>query len=204
MFKPGFFDGTLINFNDFGSIVLSYLFRNICEEDYERENLRLYTEEMSSFEYIIESIYKEFSEKPAGYTNFIRAYMIQLIIMMMRSVKNHLENQVSVDNSSSMINTVITHLQKNFSQALNLNELSMKSFYSKNYLCTLFKETTGITISQYVQNLRIREACRLLESSTAKIVDIADQVGFTDYKSFNVSFKKIMGITPKEYRKNNV
>lgn len=185
----------------FGNIALSYLFRNICEENYARENLRLSPNEQFAFEAIIESTYKEYVQKQEGYMNIIRAYMIQLIVQIMRSVKSHLVNDNIIDKSSSMIHSVMNYLQQNYDHSFNLNELALKSFYSKNYLCTLFKETTGLTISQYVQNIRIKEACSLLKDTQDKIVDIASTVGFSDYKAFNICFKKIKGVTPKEYRK---
>lgn len=201
MFKPGFFDGMLLNFNDFSSLTLSYLFRNICDENYARQDLRLNAEEQLEFEPVIENIFREYSARQDGYINSIRAYMILLIIKMMRSVKSRASNYKSPGNGSTMMNSVITYLQENYASHINLNELVLKSFYSKNYLCTLFKETTGTTISQYIQNLRIKEACRLLETSKEKIIDIATMVGFSDYKSFASCFKKIMGVMPKEYKK---
>lgn len=66
MFKPGFFDGMLLNFNDFGSLTLSYLFRNICEENYARQDLRLSAHEQIEFEHIIDSIYREYTAQKDG------------------------------------------------------------------------------------------------------------------------------------------
>ena len=203
MFKPAFFDGMLIHFNDFGSLALSYLFRNICEENPAQENIRLNTLEQNEFEPLMDQIFMEYSRKQEGYTQVIRAYMILLITKMMRCIKNRLLKDPQTSDNTCVIHEVIHHLQNNYSDAVSLNELAMKSFYSKNYLCTLFKEVTGTTISQYVQNLRVQKACVLLETTRYKISDIAHKAGFSDYKAFSTAFKKNTGLTPNIYRKNS-
>lgn len=201
MFKPGFFDNMLLNFSDFDSLSLSYLFRNICDDDYARQDLRLNPDEQKEFESVVDNIYLEFTSKREGYINSIRGYMIVLIIMIMRFIKTRTITDSKSHPNISVISNVLSYLKENYSHNVNLNSLALKSFYSKNYLCNIFKEATGMTITQYIQNLRITEACKLLDSTDIKITDLASQVGFSDYKTFHSTFKKIIGVLPKDYRK---
>lgn len=69
-----------------------------------------------------------------------------------------------------------------------------------SYLSQLFKKESGITYTEYLTNLRIKQACRLLGTTDTKIVDIAEMVGFHDYFYFTRVFKKVMGMSPTEYR----
>ena len=71
---------------------------------------------------------------------------------------------------------------------------------SESYLSRLFKDETGYTIGDYLLNYRIKQACLLLDDSSAKIYEVANQVGFRDQRYFSVLFKKIVGITPREFQ----
>jgi YesN/AraC family two-component response regulator len=77
----------------------------------------------------------------------------------------------------------------------------MHSFISKNYFSKLFKEVTGTNVSDYIQYLRVDQACHLLKTTELKVTNIAFQVGFKDMKFFYEVFKKITGKTPGDYRK---
>ena len=78
--------------------------------------------------------------------------------------------------------------------------MAMRSFVSKNYFSKLFKETTGINFSDFVQKLRIDGACNLLKTTDMNVTDIAYEVGFNDIKFFYEVFKKITSKTPGQYR----
>lgn len=202
MFKPGFLDEILINLNDFNGLPKSFLFKNLWDEDYSEEDLRLNSEEQKDFDYLIGNMYREYTLQQDGYMNIIRAYIIELIVKIMRFYKDRAENEKSIRIKSSFIDTIIRHLHENYDKSLSLNELALKSFFSKNYICKVFKETTGTTITEYLQLLRINEACTLLETTDKKIVEIGLEVGFSDYKAFNTLFKRVKGMLPKEYRAN--
>lgn len=200
MFKPGFLDELLLDFNNFNSLTMSFLFRSIWREDSIGEDLRLSTEEQQDFDQLISNIYREYTIEPAGFRDIIRAYMVELIIKIMRCFNSRAEKNNSVKSKASIIDSILIHLHENYNKAYSLNEIALKSFFSKNYICKLFKNATGTTIGDYVQSLRIEEACKLLEVSGKKITDIGYEVGFSDYKSFNSLFKKVKGMLPKEYR----
>ena len=68
----------------------------------------------------------------------------------------------------------------------------------------MFKESTGINISEYVNRLRVEMAKTALQFTDKSITDIGYEVGFSDTAYFTRMFKKCIGVTPKEYRKNFV
>lgn len=71
---------------------------------------------------------------------------------------------------------------------------------SCSYLCTHFKQETGMTISAYVQQEKVREAKRLLKGSSYSIVEISEALAFSSQSYFCAVFKKITGMTPESYR----
>ena len=92
-------------------------------------------------------------------------------------------------------------MQTNYKSPINLDEVISGIFLSKNYFRQIFKKTTGISISSYMQELRISEACRLLEATVESSTEIAYKCGFNDTKFFYQTFKKVIGMTPAEYRR---
>lgn len=89
------------------------------------------------------------------------------------------------------------------SPELSLNELAERLHISSQYLSTLFHRETGMAFGEYQIQERMRKACQLLVSTRQTAEQIARSVGYTSEKHFFVVFKKIMGVSPSRYRKQN-
>ena len=111
------------------------------------------------------------------------------------------ENQYFSDKRNEAVNNIIIHLKENFPVNLNLDEITKKSLFSKNYFCRIFKEYTGKTVFEYLNELRINQACKLIRSTDRTLTEISLSVGFTDYKIFADCFKRYTGKKPSEYKK---
>ena len=85
---------------------------------------------------------------------------------------------------------------------LSLRHISDKFDMNKSFLSKRFKTATGFGFKEYIINLRIQNACRLLLETNKSITDIAFECGFNDSNYFGDSFRKIKGISPRKYRKN--
>jgi AraC-like DNA-binding protein len=73
--------------------------------------------------------------------------------------------------------------------------------YNKRYMCNKFIEEVGISISQYMMLMQIDKAKELLQNSDLKVQEISKLLGFEDITLFNKSFKRCLGVNPREYRK---
>ncbi|WP_127498210.1 response regulator transcription factor [Paenibacillus glycanilyticus] len=105
------------------------------------------------------------------------------------------------EGGNRVIETVKQLIQQDYDKDLELTELSEKVFLNPSYLSTLFKQETGLTITQYVLQLRMMKAKELLKKRLdLKVYEVGEQVGYPDSIYFNKVFKKMVGITPKEYR----
>ncbi|OOG69430.1 AraC family transcriptional regulator [Algoriphagus sp. A40] len=91
-------------------------------------------------------------------------------------------------------------LENRFGQ-ITLEETAEKANLSKEAFCRFFKLRTRKTFTQYVLQLRINEAQKLLEETDLGISEIAFKVGFENLSYFNRSFKAILGKSPREFRK---
>ncbi|MEK4291367.1 helix-turn-helix transcriptional regulator [Paenibacillus sp. FSL R7-0163] len=75
---------------------------------------------------------------------------------------------------------------------------------SSYYLSHQFKLITGSTLTEYIQMTRVRNAQQLLIYTRLKISEIAGQCGFNSFSQFNRIFNKLSGVSPSEFRKNQV
>lgn len=93
------------------------------------------------------------------------------------------------------------YIRKNYHHdMLSVREIAEAACLSTAYACTMFKKETGTTINQFISNHRIERAKQLLADPRQKITDIASQLGFSDSNYFGKSFKRLVGLSPSEYR----
>lgn len=103
---------------------------------------------------------------------------------------------------------IFDYVDENLDQNLTLTKLSKVVNITPNYLASLFKESTGTTVHQYVMKCRIERAKKLLRrrdlnlNLNLKIIEICQQVGFQNQSHFTRVFRQYTGTTPKVYRDN--
>lgn len=102
--------------------------------------------------------------------------------------------------SKSTIEHAKSIIHNNFKSDLSLAVIAGSLQLSKNYFGQIFKEQMGLTVNEYINLVRINKAKELLEKSTLKVYEIAYEVGFNDQHYFSSVFKKIVGVSPTEYR----
>lgn len=94
---------------------------------------------------------------------------------------------------------ICEYLEKNYRKNIALDDLCNLTGLSKYYLLRSFTKQKGITPYSYLETIRIDKAKKLLEQGISS-VDVASQTGFTDQSHFSNFFKKLIGLTPKQYR----
>lgn len=202
IFKPEFIGCSLLNCRDFAQVAHHSLFRSLFpEEDEACSDIMLLNCDNPAIGELYEKMLIEYSLCDTGYIEILRAYVIELFVTIFRTIKKEKTESCIERQRREMIEKAITYLRNNYSQEVKLEDLSMMSFLSRNYFCRLFKQHTGVTVSEYIQKVRMEEACRLLRETSGKVIDIAADVGYSDIKFFNTVFKRQTGKTPREYRK---
>jgi AraC family transcriptional regulator len=96
---------------------------------------------------------------------------------------------------------VTDYIHDHLQQDLSLKEIAAIAQISQYHFSRLFKQKMGITLHQYILQRRIERAKELLQHSQLSIADIALRVGFCDQSHLNRSFKRILGVTPKQFLK---
>ena len=96
-------------------------------------------------------------------------------------------------NCSNKIKLVTQYIDRHYGEDININELSYLYAMNPNYFSTVFKKETGKTVVNYITEVRILKACKLLAETKGSIADISQSVGYQDTQYFFRVFKKTTG-----------
>lgn len=104
---------------------------------------------------------------------------------------------------SLLVNRIKQYIELHYHETeLSINQMGDVLHFTPAYLCQIFKNETGTTINTYINTFRIRKACELLKERDRKLYEIAFCVGYSNQNYFSRQFKKIIGVTPSEFRDN--
>jgi AraC-like DNA-binding protein len=96
---------------------------------------------------------------------------------------------------------VLSYINQNYNKITSLEEIASQFYISKFYLCRLFKETTGLTLIQYLNNIKLQNACNMLINTDLSVSHIGTACGFNSTMYFCKTFKQALSVTPSEFRK---
>ncbi|MCX6309203.1 MAG: AraC family transcriptional regulator [Bacteroidia bacterium] len=102
--------------------------------------------------------------------------------------------------TNKRIQTIHEYLMKNYRESIDLKQIAALVSMAEGSLCRFFKLHVGVTIFEYLNQLKIEFACKLLMDENLSILDVAIDSGFNNLSHFNKQFKGITGRTPKDYR----
>jgi AraC-like DNA-binding protein len=117
-----------------------------------------------------------------------------------RRICSHIVNNRKSRNTE-LKDKIVVHIERNFGDTgLGVASIAERLGMNPSYLSYFFKEQTNRNLTDYIKEVRLREAERLLKSSSLKISEIAERVGYGNANTFIRVFKKDRGITPGECR----
>ena len=110
-------------------------------------------------------------------------------------------DKVSGNRYGSLIDTAKQYLKEHFeSNEISLNTVAAEVGVSSSYFSSIFKQETGQSFVEYLTKLRIDKACELLRCTTLRSAEIGERVGYNDPHYFSATFKKVTGVSPKDYK----
>ena len=110
------------------------------------------------------------------------------------------EERYDNEASNFIVNNAMKYIEQNYPHKITLSEVAEKTYVSQWHLSKLLNRNLGQNFSEILNNVRIREAQKLLRDPSLRIGDIAEKVGFVDMAHFSRVFKKNVGISANEYR----
>lgn len=200
MFGPDFIDPNAGNDATFENLKDSYLFAPLFPAD-ETPDIHIRGKRYGSYGDLFTRIYHTLKGKERGYMELGRAYVIELIVKILRDLGRNSAKEPTSENKKAIF-AAISYMERRYNTPLDLEDIAAQVFLSPEYFRRLFKKMTGESVRTYLHKLRVDEACRLLTVTELPIQEIAQAVGYQDMKAFYQAFKQITGKTPKEYRNN--
>lgn len=154
---------------------------------------------------VIFEIEREWNEKSAGYQLVIKSLLIKLLALLYRrfeETSQYSEKIMRFQNEYIRIIDAVNYIDENFKEPVALKKLAETVHMNQNYFSTYFRNVMNCSVSTYIIRKRLKHACMLLSTTDDSIIEIALDSGFENVPYFNRTFKKHIGITPKEYRNN--
>lgn len=151
-------------------------------------------------------IEEEYARKAEGYHLAIKARLYDLMVILLRRVS--MEKYSSQEQSKHLkrlerLEQVFQYVEQNHHREITLEEIAHAANFSIYHFTRFFKEATGMTFIQYLNNYRITKAIKYLTNSSGDpITEVAYRSGFESIKTFNRVFRQIKGCSPSCYKKN--
>ncbi len=154
-----------------------------------------------------------------GSVNSVRDVMLHIIEQhygehVANQVSSHFTHELKLSYASSFLNIaghnfhddeavidIQEWMHKHFNEDINMQEISKTFELSQRSLNRRFKLATGLSPVQYLQEIRLEKAKELLKTSNLAIAEVAYNVGYPDSAYFSVLFKRIVSLSPSEYRR---
>ncbi|GAB6990007.1 AraC family transcriptional regulator [Paenibacillus pini] len=164
--------------------------------------LKMSGQDQHFIENLFQKMIREGEKKARGYEQYQQILLLELLLFLNRKVfDNEQEQIVDSNRTHKKIFDIVNYVNEHYMHKIKLTDISQHFDISPSYLSRTFKEVTGFTFIEYINNIRIKEARGLLNNSTYNVAEIADKVGFDNTSHFGRTFKIIMGVSPLSFRK---
>jgi len=140
------------------------------------------------------------------YIDITESFLFTLLSYLTREhyeKNNKSRNSQLIDTTgfSDVTISIIIYIEENYTNPINLNMIAESIGYNKNYICSAFKKDTDISIIDYLNFVRIRQAAVYISYSDIDISQVCSRVGFANVSHFNRTFRKFIGTSPTAYKK---
>ncbi len=133
----------------------------------------------------------------------VNSYLTQIFITLARlyNLKEKLKKNYSNTSTNQTFYNILKFVDREYMSLKTVRQISKRLAYSEDYISHLFKEKMGITVKEYLIRKKIMGAIDLLETTDLKMEEIAEYLSFSSAHTFYQAFKRIMNISPTDYKK---
>ncbi len=155
----------------------------------------------------IENSYQEFIAKDICYEMSIKSNIYRLISSLLRHYKKEVlrrDDFIKASNELMRLKPAFDYIDANYSGKIYIKDLGDTVNMSPDYFTKYFKKITGKTPTEYIADVRINMAIRLILDTSLSITEISEKAGFCNINYFDKMFRESTGLTPTEYRNNKL
>ena len=148
---------------------------------------------------LFEKAYLQVQNEGKTFAMEITAY---ITLMFSYIIKNSLTDEKRESpKESDFCSVVLAYINDNYSEITSSKQVAEECFLNHSYFCRKFKENFGISFSAYLNRYRVSVARTMLEEGAGNISEISQRCGFETPAYFSKCFKKLVGVSPVEYKK---
>ena len=153
-------------------------------------------EDQAFFEKLISHLLEEGDIFAKGKEKNAAFFLFEMLFRMSYVKNDYVEQRYS----DQRISRIVQYINENYSKIATIDQIADTFYLSKFYLCRLFAKELGVSLISYLNMIKIRAACAMIEANKFTMTEIALRCGFNSSSYFCKVFKNEMGISPKAYR----
>lgn len=157
-------------------------------------------EENPIFVTLIRAIFEEMQNKNAYYRECVGGLAYTLLYEIAR-FNGRGNVQSCGKNNSLQLENAIEYVERNYPNNFKIADLANECHMSETHFRRVFQEKMNMTPVEYVNFVRIKKACELIDKTDISMEDVAEKVGFITPSTFNRNFRRIIGTSPYQWKK---
>jgi len=157
-------------------------------------------EECPAIAALIRAIFVEMQHRSAHYRECVRGMAYALLFEIAR-FNDMGEGQSAGKSVSLQLGSAIEYVDKNYPNNFKIADLANECHMSETHFRRIFQEKMNMTPVEYVNFVRVRKACELIDKTDISMEDVAEKVGFVTPSTFNRNFRRIIGTSPYQWKK---
>ncbi|WP_462409527.1 AraC family transcriptional regulator [Neobacillus sp. Marseille-QA0830] len=202
MIRTGYFDSALLQRLSGNDLLTDFFVNAIYQQKQDSRYIIFPKGPNNRLKDMITQALSEFLNPQLCSNEAINSYMLLIFTELLRIYNHTSKSKQEPTFKKAVISDILYFMEQNY-QTITLEKTAEKFHFHPNHLTRLLKTNLGKTFIELSHQLKVKNACILLENTDLTIDQIANKVGYTNITFFYKSFKKIHGVTPAEYRKKN-
>lgn len=122
------------------------------------------------------------------------------VLILMSEIFRNIELQEKMPYDNDLVKDIITYCYENYNSDISLQAIADELHVSRCYISRLFSRRLHIGFNDYINSLRVRNACEMLKTTDLSVTEVAYAVGYNSVRTFDRAFFNTRQMTPKEYR----
>lgn len=149
---------------------------------------------------MIRAVFEEMQNKSEYYQNCVTGLVYTLLFEIAR-LNGRGMGQALGKNSSLQLGNAIEYVERNYPNNFKISDLANECHMSETHFRRVFQEKMNMTPVEYVNFVRVKKACELIDKTDISMEDVAEKVGFATPSTFNRNFRRIIGTSPYQWKK---
>jgi YesN/AraC family two-component response regulator len=200
LLTPKFFDGVFMHLLSDDNYISNFIVNTLYTMNSTQSFIKFHIDEGTTLHMILQNLLIEYFSESTRSNAAINGYLLILFTELSRALIQI--NETVVDESQKVVKEkVLNYIRKNYKD-INLKTMAKYFNFHPSYLSNLIKKEFGKNLKDLLMEVRMAEACNLLENTNVTIEAIINEIGYVNNSYFYKVFKKEYGCTPIEYRNN--